>query len=259
MSAGCFASASLRAACFGLKLPTGQEPAVVGHVVRVSGLRDIHLRHVARYASNVTYNSKINNLRYGFMEGVAKQSRDVRRYPGLHRRCAPRNDASITCDMGSWRATCAGSTRRIGHDFGGGLKAALRRDASVRGRPGPLGKTRRRRSAAPCPAATLFISRGNQMKSVQTSLDLQEPRASSLFPSPESRVPSPESRVPSPVKALPPHSHAPAGLRRSHPSAGSATWATRRRWSGSWRSRFRRHPARPLSGGRRDRPGHARG
>ena len=50
--------ASLRAASFGPKLLTGHEPAVVGHVVRVSGLRDIELRHVARCASNVTYNSK---------------------------------------------------------------------------------------------------------------------------------------------------------------------------------------------------------
>ena len=61
--------ASLRATCIGPMLPSGHEPAVVGHVVRVSGLRDIELRHVARYASNVTYNSK-----------------------------------STTYDMGSWRA-----------------------------------------------------------------------------------------------------------------------------------------------------------
>ena len=40
----------------------------------------------------------------GVIASVAKQSRGVRRYPGLLRRCAPRNDASTTYDMGSWRA-----------------------------------------------------------------------------------------------------------------------------------------------------------
>ena len=80
--------ASLRAASFGPKLLTGHEPAVVGHVVRVSGLRDIELRHVARCASNVTYNSK--SIIYD-MESVAKQSRHLRRESGLLR-CA-RNDA----------------------------------------------------------------------------------------------------------------------------------------------------------------------
>ena len=62
---------SWRATCIGPMLPTGHEPAVVGHVVRVSGLRDIELRHVARCASNVTYNSK--SIIYD-MESVAKQS-----------------------------------------------------------------------------------------------------------------------------------------------------------------------------------------
>ena len=62
-------------------LPTGHEPAVVGHVVRVSGLRDIELRHVARYASNVTYKSK-----------------------------------SITYDMDSWRATCYRLKLGTGHE-----------------------------------------------------------------------------------------------------------------------------------------------
>ena len=45
---------------------------------------------------------QINNLRYGFMESEAKQSRDVPQNTGLLRRHASRNDASITCHMGSW-------------------------------------------------------------------------------------------------------------------------------------------------------------
>ena len=77
---GCL-PASLRATCIGPMPPTGHEPAVVGHVVRVSGLRDIELRHVARYASNVTYNSK-----------------------------------STTYDLGSWKATCVGPTLHTGHE-----------------------------------------------------------------------------------------------------------------------------------------------
>ena len=76
---------------------TGLNPGVVGHVVRVSGLRDIELRHVARYASNVTYKKK-----------------------------------STTCDMDSWRAACVGPKLPAGQNSPA-LRSLVCRAAAHRG------------------------------------------------------------------------------------------------------------------------------
>ena len=115
---------SWKATCIGPTLRTGHEPWQVR-----SGLEEgraparpllISAQRKAAPQRGALHNSDpippVPGAGMRFMGSVAKQSRGVRRYPGLLRRCAPRNDASTTYDMGSRRATCFGPKQPARND-----------------------------------------------------------------------------------------------------------------------------------------------
>jgi hypothetical protein len=158
-------SAALRVPCFGPKLHTDHEPAVVGHVVRVCGLCDLELRHVARDASNVTYNGN-----------------------------------STTCDMGSWIVSsftknCAVTLNRRHCERSEAIQGHGLRSTGLPRRFAP-------RNDAGCfrygLVRTLSLRRA---RSVQTSLDPQELEAGSLSraPCPVPRAPCPVPRARQPT------------------------------------------------------------